>query len=127
LASLEAVAGTVIYDADCGFCTTTAEWLRRHGGCGLQPWQTLDLEPLGLTEDDVRNAAYWMDGSGRVTARGAGAIAEALQTCHHVWRLAGHVVYARPMRPVADRVYVWVARNRHRLPGSTDACKLEQE
>jgi predicted DCC family thiol-disulfide oxidoreductase YuxK len=116
--------GTIVYDADCGFCTRTADWVAAHGRATIQPWQTLDLAAHGLTVDDVTQAAYWLDDGGRVTARGAGAAAEALKTCRLPWRPLGYVVYARPVRPLADVVYAWVARNRHRMPGSTDACRL---
>ncbi|QCW49231.1 DUF393 domain-containing protein [Nocardioides dongxiaopingii] len=116
--------GTIVYDADCGFCTRTADWVGSHGTATTQPWQTLDLEPLGLTVDDVTTAAYWLDADGRVTARGAGAVAAALRSCRGGWRVLGHLVYARPVRPLADVVYRWVAANRYRMPGSTDACRI---
>lgn len=117
------MAGTLIYDGDCGFCTSSARWLANRGRCEITPWQSLDLAPLGLTEDDVTRAAYWLDGSGHVSARGAGAVAEALRACGPGWRLTGRLIQLPPVRPLADVGYAWVARNRHRLPGSTDACR----
>ena len=118
------MAGTVIYDADCGFCTSTADWLARHGRSNLQPAQTLDLDAVGLTERDVAEAAWYLDESGAVAARGAGAAAAALKECGLPWRLLGYL-YVGPLRPLADLAYAWVARNRHRLPGSTDACRID--
>lgn len=117
--------GTLMYDGDCGFCTSSARWLARRGRCEIMPWQSLDLEPLGLTEDDVSRAAYWLDASGHVSSSGAGAVAAALTTCGPGWRLAGRLLRLRPVRPLADVGYAWVARNRHRLPGSTDACRWQ--
>lgn len=116
--------GTLVYDADCGFCTRTADWVAARGRATIQPWQTLDLAAHGLTVDDVTQAAYWLDADGRVAGRGAGAAAEALKTCRGAWPLVGRLGYARPFRPLADRVYAWVARNRYRMPGSSDACRL---
>ncbi len=113
-----------MYDGDCGFCTSSAAWLDRHGDCEIVPWQSLDLEALGLSEADVSSAAYWLDESGRPTARGAGAIAESLKTCGQPWKAMAHLIELRPVRPLADVGYALVARNRHRLPGSTDACRL---
>ncbi|MEJ7833787.1 MAG: DCC1-like thiol-disulfide oxidoreductase family protein [Nocardioides sp.] len=118
------MAGTVIYDGECGFCSS-ANWLAERGRSEVTPWQSLDLAPLGLTEDDVTRAAYWLDASGHVSARGAGAVAEALKSCGSVWMIAGHLIYVRPVRPLADVGYAWVARNRHWLPGSTEACRSQ--
>jgi hypothetical protein len=40
------------------------------------PWQGLDLAEVGLTEEQVRAAAYWLDG--QVVDSGEGAIARSL-------------------------------------------------
>lgn len=118
-------SGTILYDADCGFCTSSARWLRDHGTCGVQPWQITDLAAIGLTEGQVSAEVYWLDTDGQPRASGAGAIAEAAKTCGHVFRLAGNLMYIRPLRPAADWAYRTVAANRHRLPGSTDACRMD--
>ncbi|MEO9322396.1 DCC1-like thiol-disulfide oxidoreductase family protein [Nocardioides sp. C4-1] len=117
--------GTIVYDADCGFCTWCADWVRARSDAKARPWQDLDLDALGLTVDDVTTAAYWLGPDGRVAHRGAGAAAAALRSCRRIyWRVLGRVVGARLLRPVAARVYALVAANRHRLPGGTAACKL---
>ena len=117
------MTGTVVYDADCGFCTASADWLGRHGRATTQPWQTLDLAAAGLTERDVRDAAWFLPPIGR-PVRGARAVAAALRECRPPWRLLGHVIDLPPVRPLAAVGYAVVARNRHRLPGSTDACRI---
>lgn len=118
------MTGTVVYDADCGFCTSSARWLGRHGTASVVPWQSLDLDALHLTLDDVTTAAWWLDESGRATASGAQAIAAALRTCGPAYRLLGFTMTLPVIRWLAGIVYGWVARNRHRMPGSTDACRL---
>jgi predicted DCC family thiol-disulfide oxidoreductase YuxK len=110
----------MVYDGDCGFCTLSARWLERRGVV-IVPWQALDLGALGLTEQDVTTAAWWLE-DGVPVARGAGAVAAGLRAAGRPWRWAGRGIDARPVRPVADLV----ARNRHRLPGSTDACRLPE-
>lgn len=116
--------GTVIYDADCGFCTTCATWLQAHGTCEIAPWQSLDLDAIGLTEADVSAAAWWIDPTGVVLERGAGAVGEALKTCRGPYAVLGRLTLARPIRPLANLVYRLVARYRYRLPGGTAACKI---
>jgi predicted DCC family thiol-disulfide oxidoreductase YuxK len=41
------------------------------------------------------------------------------------WRWLGFLMKTPPFSFVADLVYKWVAKNRHRLPGGSRACKLE--
>ncbi|TAL46526.1 MAG: thiol-disulfide oxidoreductase, partial [Salinibacterium sp.] len=50
----------VVFDGDCAFCTT---WLHRLEAAlpyfpKSSPWQWLDLEPLGLSSDDVEKYAW---------------------------------------------------------------------
>jgi predicted DCC family thiol-disulfide oxidoreductase YuxK len=112
----------MVYDGDCGFCTLSARWLERRG-VPIVPWQSLDLRSVGLTEHDVTTAAWWLEG-GTPVAGGAGAVAAGLRAAGRPWRWLGRALDAGPVRPLADRVYAVVARNRHRLPGSTEACRL---
>lgn len=123
LARLE---GTVLYDADCGFCTTCARWLGRHGTCTVTPWQAVDLDALHLTLDDVTTAAWWLDSSGAATASGGQAIAAALRTCALPLRVLGWLMTLPVLRVLAAVVYRVVAANRYRLPGATDACRIDK-
>src|ERR1700689_692530 len=73
---------TLIFDGDCGFCTTSARWAQRRFRHGeqAQAWQLLGGEVLagaGLSENDVREAAWWVDGDG-VRERGHRAVGRAL-------------------------------------------------
>jgi predicted DCC family thiol-disulfide oxidoreductase YuxK len=118
------VPGTLVYDADCGFCTTSADWLSRHGHCDVVPWQRLDLATERLTEAEVTSAAYWLDAGEK--RRGARAIAAALRTCGPAYRLLGRLIDLPPARPLAAFGYGLVARYRYKLPGGTNACRLPQ-
>ena len=112
-------AGELVYDGDCGFCTSCARWLER-GGVAIVPWQRLDLIAVGLTEDEVTSRVYWLVDA-RPVDSGAGAVGLSLLERGGVWRLPGSLVRSRVLRPLAEIVYRFVARNRHRLPGSTCA------
>jgi predicted DCC family thiol-disulfide oxidoreductase YuxK len=115
--------GTLVYDGDCGFCTTTAAWLTRRSDCSVVPWQRLELDDVGLSVDEVSTAAYWLDEDG-AKRRGARAVAAALRTCGPAYRLLGRLIDLPPVRPLAAGIYALVARYRYKLPGSTDACRL---
>lgn len=119
-----ALQRTLIYDADCGFCTRSAKWLASSGNVNIKPWQGIrDLEALGLTEEMVETAAYWADG-GTVSAGAEAAIAQALIARGKGWQVAGQIILLPGVRFAASRVYKLIAKNRHAMPGGTDACRL---
>lgn len=117
-----ALQRTLIYDADCGFCTRSAMWISRGNRVNIKPWQGIhDLDGLGLTVDMVNNAAYWAD-KGQIRAAGESAIAHALIARSWIWKPLGYFILA--VRPLSGIVYRYIAKNRHAMPGGTSACKL---
>ncbi|HXL88983.1 MAG TPA: DCC1-like thiol-disulfide oxidoreductase family protein [Streptosporangiaceae bacterium] len=119
---------TLIFDGDCGFCTTSARWAQRRFRHGeqAQAWQLLGGEVLagaGLSENDVREAAWWVDGDG-VRERGHRAVGRALVAGGGWWRVAGLLVLTPPVSWLAAGVYRLVVHWRYRLPGGTPACRV---
>ncbi|MGO1583113.1 MAG: thiol-disulfide oxidoreductase DCC family protein [Actinomycetaceae bacterium] len=116
--------GHLLYDGDCGICTSLAMWLgRRDMGCGITPITPERLARLGVDADRATREIPFALPSGEVRY-GARAIAAALRTGPAWLRAAGAVLDVRPLRPVAAWAYGVVARNRGRLPGRTAACAL---
>jgi predicted DCC family thiol-disulfide oxidoreductase YuxK len=117
--------GLLIFDGDCGFCTTSARfatrWVDRRHRYDVQPWQQVDLERFGLTAADCIEAAQFVRRDGTVVAAHL-AIAEGLKHGAPLWRPLGHVVTLPGIRWLAGRVYTWVADHRYALPGGTQAC-----
>lgn len=122
-----AVGPLLVYDGDCGFCTRSARWVARRLPAGspatVAPWQSLDLRSLGLTPVDVASAAWWIDADGG-KRRGHLAMAAALGRIGGRWAVVGRLLATPPVSWLARPVYALVARYRHRMPGSTDACRL---
>jgi predicted DCC family thiol-disulfide oxidoreductase YuxK len=120
------MARVLLYDADCGFCTRAAGWASRLG-CEVEtvPWQSwAPLASYGITPEAAAAEMHLVDGD-RILL-GHQAVAGALARSRYaVVRLAGRVVGARMLRPIAGRVYALVAANRQRLPGGTPACNLQ--
>ncbi len=135
----------LVFDGDCGFCTTSARFARRWvagGRYAVRPWQELDLRALRLTVADVTTAAWFVGpevpevpvGSGttagsdlareadRTRVSGAAAVAAALRHGRLPWRPLGAVLTLPGVRRLAERVYRWVAAHRYALPGGTPAC-----
>lgn len=122
-------AATLIYDGDCAFCTASAQRIASHwhGGAQIKSWQRLGeprLTELGLTVPDVQSAAWWVDDGGRLY-RGHLAIARALIQAGGWRRLAGRAVASRALSWPGALVYRLVARYRYRMPGATDACRVD--
>ena len=101
----------LIFDGDCGFCTTCARFLARWVSDGrstlIAPWQRLNLADLDLTADQCRAAVQWV-GEGGQAASGHRAIAAALRAGHPVWRPVGALLVA-PLDPHFAFTPTWPA------------------
>jgi len=116
----------LIYDGDCGFCTTTAAWVsaRLRVPLSVVPWQEIDdLGEIGLSEAEVATAAYWVDAYGRVE-RGHRAIGRALTMTSGPLVVLGWLLLTPPFSWLGAAGYPIVARFRHRLPGATAGCAI---
>lgn len=127
----------LVFDGDCGFCTTSVTWLadRFPGAFAVVPYQRTDLDALGLTARECDATVQWIgDVTAPVTTRaeGAAAVGALLRTggCGRgglvgaTARGLGLLAVSRPTSWVADAMYAVVAKNRQRLPGGTPACAL---
>jgi predicted DCC family thiol-disulfide oxidoreductase YuxK len=115
----------LLYDGTCGFCRTWIDRLRRWDRAGridYVPYQqravVAGLPPIG--DDALDRAAHLVAPDGSVCA---GARAMPM--------LLGYLPGGSLLRPffrvpgvpwLADRVYAWVAANRHRLGGRGSTC-----
>lgn len=116
--------GTLLYDGDCGFCTSAARLAGRIApDATVVPWQRADLARFGLTAEDATAALQFVDADHR--GAGADAVGLFLVGAGSVYRVFGHLLLLPVVRPVARVVYTWVARHRHRLPGGTPACAMK--
>jgi predicted DCC family thiol-disulfide oxidoreductase YuxK len=117
----------LVYDGDCGFCTSVAARISRHwrGPAEAAAWQDLGaggLGELGLTPEHAQQAAWWVEPDGR-RFRGHPAVAEALLAATGWRRVVGAGLVVPPLSWAGALGYRLVVRYRHRLPGSTDACR----
>ena len=118
----------LIYDGDCGFCTSSANWAAsrwRQRDAEAVPWQFLTPQELaahGLTEGDVSASVWWIDASGR-PFRAHVAIGRALAAGSGWSAIAGRILLVPPFRWIAAVGYPLVSRWRHKLPGGTPACR----
>lgn len=112
----------LVYDGDCAFCTSSVRLLEKIGpGAKMVAWQQTDLGALGLSEEEAATAVQWVEIDGIIRS-GHEAVAAALRSSGGVWVLAGGLLLAPGISPIAAGAYRLIANNRHRLPGGTPAC-----
>ena len=110
---------TLVYDGECAMCRASALWLMRRA----QASGALEILPCRapvrrerfpqITDAQCMTAMQLVLADGRVLA-GADAVPELLRRVRGWRHVAG--VFALPgVRPVARRMYAWVARNRMRI------------
>ncbi len=115
----------LLYDGDCAFCTSCARLLERRvrPAADVVPWQLAELEQLGVSAAQASAAVQWVGADGERRS-GHEAIAAMLASAGAPWRALGRFLLLPVVSPIAARSYALVAKNRHRLPGATPACKL---
>jgi predicted DCC family thiol-disulfide oxidoreductase YuxK len=114
----------LVYDGDCGFCTTCVHLLERIGpDAEIVAWQLTDLTELGITEEQAADAVQLVQIDGTVHS-GHEAVATVLGSAGRIWRIAGRALLLPGISWIAARAYRLIADNRYRLPGGTPACAV---
>lgn len=115
----------LVYDGDCGFCTTSVRFAERRirPRCDVTAWQFAELDALGVTQDRAEYEVLWVTPSGTVYG-GAQAVAKLLLSARGGWAVLGAVLMLPPVRWAAHGVYRLIANNRQRMPGGTAACAV---
>lgn len=117
----------LLYDGDCGFCTTCVRILERTGpNAEVVAWQLTNLAELGVSERQAAEAVQWVQIDGTIRS-GHEAIAAALSTAGGIWKIIARAVLLPGISWMAAKLYRLVAANRYRLPGSTPACAVADE
>jgi predicted DCC family thiol-disulfide oxidoreductase YuxK len=119
------VRTTLIYDGDCGICTRLAGFAGRRlrPRAEVRASQELDLAAYGVTDAQCAEALQLVTAEGRVYSA-QDAVARLLLISRPLWRPAGLVLLLPGVNALAGVAYRWIARNRYRLPGASDACAV---
>ena len=116
----------LLYDADCGFCTRAARLIPLlRIPVTVSPLQSVDLAALNVSPRRATVEMPLIRADGKVRY-GHEAVAGALATGVLPLRFVARLMTLPVLNGVFKRVYGWVARHRHQLPGGTDACALPE-
>ena len=114
------VSAVLVYDGHCNFCRGQAARLQRFSGGRLRLESFHDPGVLArypsLTRAACETAMQLVFPDGRIYS-GAAAAAEALHL-NPAFRWLRQIYYLPGVRPLADAVYRWVAKNRYRFGGA---------
>ena len=119
---------TLIFDGDCGFCTTTANFILKNSSAKIdaQPYQWAKLADFGLTEKEAA-AKVQLVSDGKIYAGHHCMAKLLLLQPNPLLKLIGAVMVMPNIDPISAKVYDWVAANRQGFPGGTPACKMPKK
>ncbi len=114
----------LIYDGDCAFCKNSLLWAINHLKAmpRYAAYQNVDLTEYQLSLAEVQAKVWLVDGQNHLGGHLAVAWLFTNQPALG-WRIIGALI--RAFGPVSALVYRWIAKNRHRLPGGTKECSIE--
>jgi predicted DCC family thiol-disulfide oxidoreductase YuxK len=120
----------LIYDGDCKFCQLSLDFGIKNLRVFPQyvALQKIDPKDFGLTAQQVRSQ-IWLAQKMPANSKALGghlAAGAILKLQPSRWlRALGWLASNPPTSWVANLLYKVIAANRHRLPGGSKACKIE--
>lgn len=115
----------VFFDGVCGFCNASINWLLLRDPAGklaFAPLQGVTAGELLPTQDreQLHSLVFWTpDGLYRKT----NAVVRILWLLGGIWSFLGTMLWLIP-RPIRDLGYNLVARNRYRIAGKKETCRI---
>jgi hypothetical protein len=115
----------LIFDGDCGFCTSSANFVVKHSKTPIvaHAWQLVDVTKYGILQPQAQKRVYLIDEGNAFGGHEAFAQLLRLQKNCLLTGIA-FLMVVPPFCWLSAAGYALVARFRHRLPGGTPACKL---
>jgi len=127
--SAESGHPVIVFDGVCVLCSRWVDFILRHDRAGRFRLAAMQgqhgralLVAHGLSPDDPVSFLLVDQGQGYSDTA---AIARVLQQLGGRWRWAGAALRAMP-QALRDPAYRWIARNRYRLFGRRDQCRLPE-
>lgn len=116
----------IVYDGDCAFCSSSIRTLQRliPRAPKMIPYQFINPADYGLTLEQCETALQYVGKAGKIS-QGHEAYRQMLIELGGGYKLLGHLMRTPVYYGIANTVYRWIAKNRHKMPGGTPTCSLE--
>lgn len=125
-ALIDANSGPILFfDGTCGFCTRSVQWVLRHdrqSALRFAPLQGQTYAALDLPGKPTDMSSLVLLRDGRLFTRSSATV-RMLLLLGGIWPAVGALLWIIP-RPLRDAGYRFLARNRYRIAGRTDACMI---
>lgn len=118
----------LIYDGDCAFCTKSVQWGYQHLDFFPEsvPYQEIKPSDFKLTQEQVTTKVWLHVDS--TNLGGHRAVSWLLRSQpRFYWKILGWLLIFPLFSPIAALGYSLVARYRHKLPGATNACRMDSK
>lgn len=115
---------TLIYDGDCEFCRRLVALVNRldwKSRLTVVPFQRADLERYRVSRAAAEQAMQLLAPSGTVWS--GAAAARELARLLPALRPAAWLFHVPGVTALAERVYRWIARRRHRFGCGSGSCR----
>lgn len=118
------MSATVIFDGDCGFCQLSVNFAQRFikPKVSFVAYQSINPANYSLTVEQCQQSLKFVAETNQVFSAQT-AVAKMLRTARFPWFIAGQFLLLPIVNQLAGIGYQLIARNRHRLPGSTISCE----
>ena len=123
---IKSETAVLIFDGDCGFCTSTANFIEKYSSTPIEihPWQWVELSEYGLTKEQAATKVQVYENG--QTFSGHQAFAKLLRLQRQWWfKVLGGILVIPPFSWGSRLGYYFVAKYRHKLPGGTPGCALK--
>jgi predicted DCC family thiol-disulfide oxidoreductase YuxK len=116
-----------LFDGDCGLCENAVDRMKSRIAPPIDfaTYQSVDIGALGVSLATCLEGPVLVRADGTHVV-GVGAMAGMLRTARYPYRFFGRVMMAPGVSQLLNRVQAVFYRNRHRLPGGTEACRIPQ-
>jgi predicted DCC family thiol-disulfide oxidoreductase YuxK len=103
-------------DGDCGFCRRSAGWLKK-----IDLGDAVAIKPVFEKDMPEMRVRRLRDGTVRGGFDGFRMITPGVALLVPLFP----VLWIPGAAPIGRAIYRWVARNRHKMPGASDACVID--
>lgn len=106
----------MIFDDSCRMCSAAARWVEKNTSLAVVPGSTWESGTAGIGDSELNRSVWTFSKSAPTPQSEALAVSYILQHGRYrIFRFAGRIISLWGVRSIANVIYRWIARNRHRF------------